>query len=163
MTGEVKKPVTFVPGAMYGYCPKCGAPGEMRTRGPNGTDRCQRKHTYPSIEAVAAAHLAQHEGQDGKPVKSKLKKTNVRKLVARLVIVFALLFATADRSRAGAAEGELLLAARSAPAREYSCSDVRKFVAEHGKLAALAKAIEHGATPSQINEARKCLTRSKKS
>lgn len=36
----------------YGLCPQCGAPGEQRERRPNGNDRCQNSHTYPSREAV---------------------------------------------------------------------------------------------------------------
>lgn len=160
MTDEVKKPVRFAPGAMYGYCPRCGSPVEMRERRPNGNDRCQNQHTYPSIESVVAPHLAKHAGQDGKGPRTKAKSRDVRKLVRRLVLAGFLLFATADRSRAGAAEGESLLAARSAPVREYSCHDVRRFVAEHGRVTALAKAVAAGATAHQINEARKCLKRS---
>lgn len=36
----------------YGYCPKCGSPGRIRERRPNGNDRCENGHTYPSREAV---------------------------------------------------------------------------------------------------------------
>ncbi len=39
------------------------------------------------------------------------------------------------------------------------CKIIRAFVAEHGKLKAIAYAIEHGATWQQIKEARKCLAR----
>lgn len=34
--------------APYGYCPVCGAPGEIRERRPLGNDRCPNGHTYPS-------------------------------------------------------------------------------------------------------------------
>lgn len=47
-------PVSRAPGALYGYCPRCGAPGEMRERRPYGDDRCQKGHKYPSREALAA-------------------------------------------------------------------------------------------------------------
>jgi hypothetical protein len=39
----------------------------------------------------------------------------------------------------------------------YSCDDVRRVVAEHGKVKAIAMALEAGATLQQINDARKCL------
>lgn len=46
-------------GALYGYCPRCGAPGEMRESiDGTGRDRCQRKHYYKSTEAVRSANLA---------------------------------------------------------------------------------------------------------
>ncbi len=51
-TDAPAKPVKYAKGALWGYCPKCGAPGEMRNG--EGKDRCQRKHYYPSIEAKAA-------------------------------------------------------------------------------------------------------------
>ena len=41
--------VLYAPGALYGYCPKCGAPGERRTY---EGDRCQQWHKYPSNEAT---------------------------------------------------------------------------------------------------------------
>lgn len=37
---------------VYGYCPVCGAPGELRERRPNGNDVCVNGHTYPSAEAT---------------------------------------------------------------------------------------------------------------
>lgn len=52
MSRDKDGPVLFAPGALYGYCPKCGAPGEMRQGRPDGNDRCQRKHSYPSREAT---------------------------------------------------------------------------------------------------------------
>lgn len=45
------QPVLFAKGALYGYCPRCGAPGEMRD--DRGYDRCQNKHNYKSVEALA--------------------------------------------------------------------------------------------------------------
>jgi hypothetical protein len=46
-------------GALYGFCPRCGAPGEMRESiDGTGKDRCQRKHYYKSTEAVMSANLA---------------------------------------------------------------------------------------------------------
>lgn len=46
------------PGALYGYCPKCGQPGEMRERIDGaGKDRCQRKHVYLSTSALDKAKL----------------------------------------------------------------------------------------------------------
>lgn len=38
--------------AVYGYCPKCGAPGVMRERRLNGNDTCEKGHVYPSASAV---------------------------------------------------------------------------------------------------------------
>lgn len=32
----------------YGTCPKCGSPGVSRERRPNGNDKCERGHLYPS-------------------------------------------------------------------------------------------------------------------
>lgn len=39
----------------------------------------------------------------------------------------------------------------------YTCDQVRAFVAEHGKVRALALAIEQGATLAQIRAAKRCL------
>lgn len=36
----------------YGICPTCGAPGTSRERRPNGNDRCEQGHIYPSRNAV---------------------------------------------------------------------------------------------------------------
>ena len=36
----------------YGYCPVCGAPGELRERRPNGNDTCTNGHEYPSRSAL---------------------------------------------------------------------------------------------------------------
>ncbi len=49
------------------------------------------------------------------------------------------------------------LIASPADAFQVSCDDVRAFVAQHGKAVAIAFAVSHGATWSQIKEARKCL------
>lgn len=35
----------------YGICPKCGSPGVSRERRPNGNDKCEKGHSYPSSEA----------------------------------------------------------------------------------------------------------------
>jgi hypothetical protein len=43
------------------------------------------------------------------------------------------------------------------PPASYDCVAVRAFVAEHGRVKALAMAIENGATWKQLREARKCL------
>ena len=32
----------------YGTCPQCGSPGVSRERRPNGNDKCEKSHTYPS-------------------------------------------------------------------------------------------------------------------
>ena len=47
--------------------------------------------------------------------------------------------------------------AKAADLPQIDCPLVRAFVAEHGKIKALALAIEQGATWRQIREARKCL------
>jgi hypothetical protein len=36
----------------YGYCPRCGGLGRSRERRPNGDDRCEHGHKYPSKDAV---------------------------------------------------------------------------------------------------------------
>jgi hypothetical protein len=38
--------------APYGYCPRCGGLGRSRERRPNGNDRCENGHEYPSKDAV---------------------------------------------------------------------------------------------------------------
>jgi hypothetical protein len=35
----------------YGLCPKCKAKGVYRERRPNGNDKCENGHTYPSKTA----------------------------------------------------------------------------------------------------------------
>ena len=35
----------------YGCCPVCGLPGVRRDRRPDGNDRCEDGHTYPSRDA----------------------------------------------------------------------------------------------------------------
>ena len=51
----------------------------------------------------------------------------------------------------------LCLIAFPAQAFQISCDDVRAYVAQHGKAAALAFAIKNGATWKQIMEAKRCL------
>lgn len=36
----------------YGFCPECGAEGEVRERRPDGNDVCTNGHVYPSKTAV---------------------------------------------------------------------------------------------------------------
>lgn len=36
----------------YGFCPECGARGVSREKRPNGNDKCEKGHTYPSKDAV---------------------------------------------------------------------------------------------------------------
>lgn len=50
-----------------------------------------------------------------------------------------------------------VLLALSQPAPPIDCEMVRAYVAQYGKVAALAKALEQGATWAQINQARRCL------
>lgn len=42
----------------YGRCPICGANGVQRERRPNGNDRCENGHEYPSKDAVHETHNA---------------------------------------------------------------------------------------------------------
>lgn len=58
-------PAVAEPVAVYGYCPYCGARGIMRERRPNGDDRCENKHIYPSREALAAPPERTEQGDDG--------------------------------------------------------------------------------------------------
>lgn len=37
---------------LLGYCPICGKPGFSRERRPNGNDKCEAGHTYPSRDAT---------------------------------------------------------------------------------------------------------------
>lgn len=48
---DEKKPVRFAPGALYGYCPRCGSPGEYRDH-KKWKDRCQEDHVYDSMAAT---------------------------------------------------------------------------------------------------------------
>jgi hypothetical protein len=41
-----------------GYCPKCGEPGMIRERRPNGNDQCPNGHSYPSKEARPSTSIA---------------------------------------------------------------------------------------------------------
>jgi len=36
----------------FGFCPICGKPGKSRERRPNGDDRCEDGHAYPSSNAL---------------------------------------------------------------------------------------------------------------
>lgn len=36
----------------YGHCPKCGKPGSIRERRPNGNDQCEAGHSYPAFSAT---------------------------------------------------------------------------------------------------------------
>lgn len=72
------RPVLYAQGALYGYCPTCGAPGEWRERPPGdppGRDRCQRKHVYPSMDALSMAGepAKQPAKQPAKPTRRKGK------------------------------------------------------------------------------------------
>lgn len=49
-----------------------------------------------------------------------------------------------------------LVASLSNP-HKFTCEQVRSFVAEHGKLRAIALAVAHGATWAEIKQAKKCL------
>jgi hypothetical protein len=57
----------------------------------------------------------------------------------------------------------LMLAALTTPAKSqelpsgYSCSDIRSFVERYGYWTALAHAVAHGATRSQLKAAKRCL------
>lgn len=54
-------PVSVVPGAMYGYCPRCSAPVIRRDKPVGdkwGKDHCQTGHTFPSLEALARPLVA---------------------------------------------------------------------------------------------------------
>lgn len=56
----------------------------------------------------------------------------------------------------------LCLIAFPAQAHQFSCDEVRSYVAQHGKAKALAAAIKHGATWREVYEARKCLQPNKR-
>ena len=42
------EPVVFP----YGFCPHCARPGVERERRPNGNDKCDAGHCYPTAAAV---------------------------------------------------------------------------------------------------------------
>lgn len=67
-------------------------------------------------------------------------------IVAGLIAAIVVVFATA----AHADEPKL--------PSGYTCDDVRRAVAEHGRAGALALALWHGATRPQIKAARACLS-----
>lgn len=50
-----------------------------------------------------------------------------------------------------------LLCLLTTEAHAFTCEEVRAFVAQHGKAKAIAHAVKHGATWTQLREARKCL------
>lgn len=49
---------------VYGYCPKCGAPGVMRERQPFGDDVCENGHQYPSKSALEEKPEPESEDDD---------------------------------------------------------------------------------------------------
>lgn len=50
--------------AVYGFCPKCGAPGRLRERRWNGNDVCFNGHEYPSSKAIyPESVMVQQTGQ----------------------------------------------------------------------------------------------------
>ena len=51
MNGETER-VPEVLESPYGYCPVCGAKGLTRERRPNGDDRCEKGHSYPSRDSL---------------------------------------------------------------------------------------------------------------
>lgn len=54
------------------------------------------------------------------------------------------------------ASADPIIAAPALPFN-YDCKTIRTFVAEHGRIEALALAIRNGATFAQLRAARKCL------
>lgn len=50
---KIAGPVLFAKGALYGYCPRCAAPGIRRRA---GKDLCQGGHEYPSMQAKDTPH-----------------------------------------------------------------------------------------------------------
>lgn len=63
--------------------------------------------------------------------------------------------------RAIAVIGGLLVFLFATPAKshQFNCDEVRAYVSQNGRAAALAFAIKHGATWREISDARKCLSR----
>jgi hypothetical protein len=53
----------------------------------------------------------------------------------------------------------LCLIASPAQSHQFSCEEVRAYVAQNGKAKAIAAAIKHGATWREIAEARRCFRR----
>lgn len=51
------------------------------------------------------------------------------------------------------------LLAFPAQAHQFNCDEVRAYVAKHGRAAALAAALAHGATWAEIRKAKRCLSR----
>ena len=52
---ELTEALTAQQAAPYGYCPICGAKGEMRERRMDGNDTCANGHNYKSSKAVQQA------------------------------------------------------------------------------------------------------------
>ena len=65
-------PAALVPVSAYGKCPICGANGKSRERRPNGNDRCENGHTYPSRNAVQAPPAAAVPVQNREPTRTGL-------------------------------------------------------------------------------------------
>lgn len=61
--------------APYGWCPVsgCDARGLQRERRPNGNDKCERGHTYPSAIAV---HVSQPKNDRSEPCQDKPNPTS---------------------------------------------------------------------------------------
>lgn len=51
----------------------------------------------------------------------------------------------------------LCLIVSPAHSHQFNCTDVRAYVAKHGRAAALAAALAHGATWAEIRKAKRCL------
>lgn len=47
----------------YGTCPQCGSPGVSREKRPNGNDKCEKGHMYPS--GTANTRVAKKVLSDG--------------------------------------------------------------------------------------------------
>ena len=83
-TGEMEYPVAPPEQEpVYGYCPECGAKGEMRERRPNGNDKCANGHTYPSSKSTPPQPEQEPVGDDWTDVlalarsfEAELKKKN---------------------------------------------------------------------------------------
>lgn len=105
--------------APYGYCPTCGGLGLSRERRPNGNDRCENGHEYPSRSSVTSTlTFSPAESEDLRLEVQRLRSINERlesQIDGAGLVGFAVL---AERERADRAEAEL----RDLRAKSSTCS-----------------------------------------
>jgi hypothetical protein len=138
--GQITPPATS---SVYGYCPRCGAPGVMRERRPNGNDRCEEGHTYPSAQALPAPKWAKHDAMFGKPV-----ETAPLRLPPQLLEDRPMLFTIPGQPNVFTAKyGEMVEFHRALG------QELARMMRDRGSSRALPEDPDDGGTPAAIQEA----------